>query len=447
MFIKIAQLFLSLTILITLHEFGHYWFARRFKTRVDKFYLFFDFLFPFANVLPFSIFKKKIGDTEYGLGWFPLGGYVQIAGMVDEQMDKDMINRPAEPWELRSKPAWQRLLVMLGGIIVNLLLGFLIFWMVLWAWGKNTQPISGLKYGLQVDSVAYKIGLRQGDFITSLDKKPVISINRIPVEIIMNKVATIEGVHANGEKFSLPINDKDRSIILKNLKTSPFIAPRNLVKVDSVVVGSFAANSQLKKGDYIIAVSGVPIKFYDELKAQLHTNRGKEVELTLLRGKDTVSSLNKITTDGTLGITIDNSEVYVVKNQSFNFFEAFVQGSQDAWEKVVMQAKQLVVIFTVKDAYLQIGGFATMTKAMPSEWDWQNFWMFTGFLSLALAFMNFLPIPMLDGGYVMFILWEMITGKKVSDKVIYYANNVGLYIVLSLMIFANTDWLRDMLMK
>ncbi len=447
MFIKIAQLFLSLTILITLHEFGHYWFARRFKTRVDKFYLFFDFLFPFANVLPFSIFKKKIGDTEYGLGWFPLGGYVQIAGMVDEQMDKDMINRPAEPWELRSKPAWQRLLVMLGGIIVNLLLGFLIFWMVLWAWGKNTQPISGLKYGLQVDSVAYKMGLRQGDFITSLDKKPVVSINRIPVEIIMNKVATIEGVHANGEKFSLPINDIDRSVILKNLKTSPFIAPRNLVKVDSVVVGSFAANSQLKKDDYIIAVDGVPIKFYDELKAQLYPNRGKEVKLTLLRGKDTVSSLNKITTDATLGITIDNSEVYVVKNQSFGFFEAFVQGSQDAWEKVVMQAKQLVVIFTVKDAYLQIGGFATMTKAMPSEWDWQNFWMFTGFLSLALAFMNFLPIPMLDGGYVMFILWEMITGKKVSDKVIYYANNVGLYIVLGLMIFANTDWLRDMLMK
>lgn len=447
MFIKIAQLFLSLTILITLHEFGHFWFARRFKTRVDKFYLFFDFLFPFANLLPFSLFKKKIGDTEYGLGWFPFGGYVQIAGMVDEQMDKDMIDRPAEPWELRSKPAWQRLLVMLGGIIVNLILGFLIFWMVLWVWGKNTQPVTGLKYGLQVDSVAYKMGLRNGDYITSLDHIPVKSINRIPVEIIMNKVATIEGVHASGQPFSIPVTDRDRSIILKNLKVSPFIAPRNITKIDSIEAGSFAANTPMKKGDYIIAVNGVPVKYQDELKAQLYPNRGKEVSLTLLRGTDTIKSVNKLTTKGTLGIVVDGKETYVIHHQSFGFVEAIVQGSKDAWEKVVMQVKQLVVIFTVKDAYLQIGGFATMTKAMPSEWDWENFWMFTGFLSLALAFMNFLPIPMLDGGYVMFILWEMITGKKVSDKIIYVANNIGLYIVLALMLFANTDWLRDMFMK
>ncbi len=447
MFIKIAQLFLSLTILISLHEFGHFWFARLFKTRVDKFYLFFDFLFPFAGVLNFSLFKKKIGDTEYGLGWFPFGGYVQIAGMVDEQMDKDMIDRPAEPWELRSKPAWQRLLVMLGGIIVNLILGFLIFWMVLWAWGKNTTPVSGLKYGLHVDSVAYKMGFRQGDYITSLDNQAVTSVNRIPVEIIMNKVATVEGVHATGEKFTINVTDKDRRIILKNIKHSPFIIPRTLIKVDSIEIGSFAANSKLKKGDVIIGINGTPVKYYDELKGELIKVKGKEITLTLLRGKDTVYSQNKTTTDGTIGFSRDFAGCYEERNQSFGFFEAFVQGSKDAWEKVVMQAKQLVVIFTVKDAYLQIGGFATMTKAMPSVWDWEHFWIFTGFLSLALAFMNFLPIPMLDGGYVMFILWEMITGKKVSDKIIYYANNVGLYIVLGLMIFANTDWLRDMMAK
>jgi regulator of sigma E protease len=447
MLVKIGQLFLSLTILISLHEFGHYWFARRFKTRVDKFYLFFDFLFPFAGLLNFSLFKKKIGDTEYGLGWFPFGGYVQIAGMVDEQMDKDMIDRPAEPWELRSKPAWQRLLVMLGGIIVNLILGFLIFWMVLWIWGKHTQPISGLKYGIHVDSVAYKMGFRNGDYIVSLDKKPVGSLNRIPIEIIMNKVSSVEGVHSNGEKFSIPVTDMDRSVILKNIKHSPFIAARTLVKVDSIETGSYAANSKLQKGDVIMAINGVNVKFYDEFKAVMDKHKGEEVKLTLLRGRDTVYSSNKTTTEGTLGFLRNFKESYEIKHQSFGFGEAFVQGCKDGWEKVLMQAKQLVVIFTVKDAYLQIGGFATMTKAMPSEWDWENFWLFTGFLSLALAFMNFLPIPMLDGGYVMFILWEMITGKKVNDKVIYYANNVGLYIVLGLMIFANTDWLRDMLQK
>jgi regulator of sigma E protease len=176
MFIKIAQLFLSLTILVTLHEFGHFWFAKKFKCRVDKFYLFFDFLFPFANIMNFALIKKKIGDTEYGLGWFPFGGYVQIAGMVDEQMDKSIIDRPAEPWELRSKPAWQRLFVMMGGIIVNFLLGILIFWMALFAWGKETLPITNLPHGLMVDSSAYEMGLRNGDYITSLDGKAVKSI-------------------------------------------------------------------------------------------------------------------------------------------------------------------------------------------------------------------------------------------------------------------------------
>lgn len=205
MLIKVAQLFLSLTILVTLHEFGHFYFAKRFKCRVDKFYLFFDFLFPFASVMNFALFKKKIGDTEYGIGWFPFGGYVQIAGMVDEQMDKTLIDAPPQPWELRSKPAWQRLLVMMGGILVNFILGVFIFWMALLVWGKSTQPITNLKHGLMVDSVAYDMGLRNGDFITSLDGKPVNSVRRIPVEIIMNGVQNIEGVHADGKAFSIPV--------------------------------------------------------------------------------------------------------------------------------------------------------------------------------------------------------------------------------------------------
>lgn len=443
MFIKIAQLFLSLTILVTLHEFGHFWFAKRFKCRVDKFYLFFDFLFPFANVANFAIFKKKIGDTEYGLGWFPFGGYVSIAGMVDEQMDKSVIDSPPQPWELRSKPAWQRLLVMMGGILVNLILGILIFWLSIFVWGKQTLPMANLKYGLAVDSIAYKMGLRNGDIITTLGGEPVTSVNRIPIELIMNGTKTIEGMHANGEKFTVPVTNDDRGLILKRIKKSNFIAPRHLIgSIDSVDKTSFAANAGFKKGDKIIAINNAPIIFFDDYTAEKLKNISKKIDIKVLRGNDTISTTCNVSTDGTLGIFLTKPDIKIVETK-YSFFEAFTEGIKDGMEQIVMQAKQFVVIFTVKDAYKQVGGFSTMVKQMSPTWDWQHFWMFTGFLSLALAFMNFLPIPMLDGGYIMFILWEMVTGKKVSDKVIYYANNVGLFIVLGLMIFANTDWLRN----
>jgi regulator of sigma E protease len=443
MFIKIAQLFLSLTILVTLHEFGHFWFAKRFKCRVDKFYLFFDFLFPFANVMNFPLFKKKIGDTEYGLGWFPFGGYVQIAGMVDEQMDKSLIDSPPQPWELRSKPAWQRLLVMMGGIIVNFFLGIIIFWMVLFVWGQNTLPLANIKHGLMVDSTAYEMGLRNGDYIVSLDGMPVKSIRRIPIEIIMNGVKTIEGVHVNGEKFSIAVDDTHRSKILKRLKKSEFVMPRFISKVGIVDSTSFAANAHLTKGDRILAVNGVTFTYHDELKRELLLNRSKKVDLTILRKQDTIHSECQVSGDGTIGFIPDEVEKLNTVKISYGLFGALSQGIKDGMEQLVMQAKQFVVIFTIKDAHKQVGGFYTMVQQMDSTWDWQHFWLFTGFLSLALAFMNFLPIPMLDGGYIMFILWEMVTGKKVSDKVIYYANNVGLFIVLGLMVYANTDWLRN----
>ena len=443
MFIKIAQLFLSLTILVTLHEFGHFWFAKKFKCRVDKFYLFFDFLFPFASVLNFPLFKKKIGDTEYGIGWFPFGGYVQIAGMVDEQMDKSIIDTPPQPWELRSKPAWQRLLVMMGGIIVNFLLGIFIFWMALFTWGKTTQPISKLPHGLMVDSLGIQMGLRNGDYITSLDGAPVKSINRIPIEIIMNGIKQIEGVHEDGKKFKVQVSDDIRSKILKRLKKSDFVSPRFISKIGQIDSTSFASNANLKNDDRIIAVNGIAVCYFDELKAQLIKNKSSKVDLLVLRGKDTITTKCQISAEGIIGFKPASVEEFKLDVQTFGIVSAFTQGVKDGMELLIMQAKQFVVIFTVKDAHKQVGGFYTMVQQMNSEWDWHSFWMFTGFLSLALAFMNFLPIPMLDGGYIMFILWEMITGKKVSDKIIYYANNVGLFIVLGLMIYANTDWLRD----
>ncbi|MEI6021542.1 MAG: site-2 protease family protein, partial [Bacteroidota bacterium] len=381
--------------------------------------------------------------TEYGLGWFPFGGYVQIAGMVDEQMDKSLIDKAPEPWELRSKPAYQRLLVMMGGILMNLIVGIFIFWMVLLVYGKETLPITSIPNGLMVDSAAYNMGLRNGDFITSLDKKPVRSIIRIPAEIIMNGVSTIEGVHANGEKFTLPVNDDDRSKIIKRLKKSNFISPRWVPKIDSIDQSSFAANANIKVGDKVLMMNNTKVLFYDEWKAELVKNRSGKIEFTLLRGQDTVKTTCKVSDASTTGIIIVPTEEFNNIEQKFGFFGAFNQSIKDAIELIVMQAKQFVVIFTVKDAHKQVGGFYTMVQQMSPEWDWHHFWSFTAIISLALAFMNFLPIPMLDGGYIMFILWEMVTGKKVSDKVVYYANNVGLFIVLGLMVYANTDWLRN----
>jgi regulator of sigma E protease len=443
MLVKVAQLFLSLTILISLHEFGHFWFAKRFKCRVDKFYLFFDFLFPFASVLNFALWKKKIGDTEYGIGWFPLGGYVQIAGMVDEQMDKNLINTPPQPWELRSKPAWQRLLVMLGGILVNLFLGILIFWMVLFTWGKPSIPSANLPHGLMVDSAAYSIGLRNGDYITSLDGKPVRSISRIAIEVIMNGVNRIEGHHADGTVFSLPVDNTDRAYILRLYKKTGFVKPRFIPLVDKVDSTSFAANARLMHDDQIIAVNDHPVLYFDELTAELAKNRLGRVGLTILRGKDTVQTSSRVSELGTIGFFPRMKDDIEVNQEKFGLFSSLVQGLKDGAELLLMQVKQIAVLFTVKDAHKQVAGFYSMVQQMNETWNWQQFWTFTGFLSLALAFMNFLPIPLLDGGYIMFIIWEMITGRKVPDKVIYYANNVGLFIVMGLMIYANTDWLRE----
>ncbi len=440
--IKFAQLFLSLTILITLHEFGHFFFAKRFKCRVDKFYLFFDFLFPFAGLFNFALFKKKIGGTEYGLGWFPLGGYVQIAGMVDEQMDKDMIGTEPQPWELRSKPAWQRLLVMLGGILVNFILGILIYWMILFVWGKETIPTSKLKYGIQCDSTALKMGLRDGDQILSVDNQTVTTLNRVTINVIMNKAKSIE-VDRNGEKISIPVSENDISVILRNLKKSGFISARTPTEIDSVLPGTFAANAKFKKGDIIIEINKKSTPFYSDFRREIAYHKGKDVGLTVLRNSDTVNLSCKVSDDGTLGFSPARAKYIPTETASYSFFGALSQGFSEGMETLVLNVKQFVVIFTVKDAHKQVGGFYSMYQSMNPTWDWHDFWSFTAFLSLVLAFMNFLPIPMLDGGYILFILIEMIIRRKVPDKVIYYANYVGLVFILGLMIYANTDFLRD----
>lgn len=440
--VKFGQLFLSLTILITLHEFGHFFFAKRFKCRVEKFYLFFDFLFPFAGLMNFSLFKKKIGDTLYGLGWFPFGGYVQIAGMVDEQMDKTMLEKEPEPWEFRAKPAYQRLLIMMGGILVNLILGFFIYWMVFFYWGRQTVPAEKLKFGIACDSTALKMGLRDGDFVTSVNGKPITNLRQVPIEIIMNKATSME-VLRDGQKITIPVSEDNISAILSGLKKKDFISVRMPTEVDMVAPTSYAESAGLKKGDLLIGINDKATPFFNEFRAELAHHKGKEVELVTLRGVDTVRLKSKVTTEGTVGF-IPNYEKYTpVVDQQFGFFESLGEGVSFGIENLVMQAKQFVVLFTVKDAHKQVGGFYSMYKNMNAVWDWHAFWLFTAFLSLVLAFMNFLPIPMLDGGYILFLLIEMISRRKIPEKVIYYANYVGLVFILGLMIYANTDWLRE----
>jgi len=438
---KLLQLFLSLTILISLHEFGHFFFAKRFKCRVDKFYLFFDFLFPFAGVLNFSLFKKKIGDTEYGIGWFPFGGYVSIAGMVDEQMDKSLTEREPEPWEMRAKPAWQRLLIMMGGILVNLFLGIFIYWMVLFFWGKETLPVKNLTYGISCDSLALDMGFRNGDKVISVDGKPVTSLNRVTLEIIMNRAKNVE-VERNGALVNIPITNDQIGLMLKSLKHSEFLGVRTPAEVDSVIKGSPAEKAGLKHGDKLLSVGSKSTVFFDEFQGEIRKDANKEADITLLRNNDTIHTKANVTKDGTIGFFAEHNKFIKTEKVSYGIGQSFVQGLDDAYETIIMQAKQFVVIFTVKDAHKQVGGFYTMYKTLPDQWDWEYFWKRTALFSLMLAFMNFLPVPMLDGGYIMFILAEMISGRKVPDKVLYYANYVGLVLILSLMVYANTDFLR-----
>ncbi|MGZ3867136.1 MAG: site-2 protease family protein, partial [Bacteroidia bacterium] len=367
---KLLQLFLSLTILISLHEWGHFFFAKRFKCRVEKFYLFFDFLFPFAGVLNFALFKKKIGDTEYGIGWFPFGGYVSIAGMVDEQMDKNLPDRKPEPWELRAKPAWQRLLVMMGGILVNLVLGILIYWMVLFTWGRETLPIKNLEYGIVCDSTALDMGLKNGDKILSIDNVPTTSLTRVPVDIVMNRAKSIQ-VERNGIKTDIAISPDQISYLLKALKRGEFISPRIPAEVDSVIAGSPADKAGFKHGDKMLSINDKTTFFFDEFQSAVRANPEKEITVKLLRGSDTVVAKPTVSKEGMLGFFPERIKFLKTEKTEFNLGTAFTAGLKEGYEKLVMQGKQLAVIFTVKDAHKQVGGFYTMYKTLPEEWDWQ----------------------------------------------------------------------------
>ncbi|WP_118950094.1 RIP metalloprotease RseP [Taibaiella helva] len=443
--VQVVQFLMALSLLIVLHEGGHFFFARLFKTRVEKFYLFFDFLFPFSNILPFSLFKKKIGDTVWGIGWFPLGGYVKIAGMVDESMDKEQLAKPPEPWEFRSKKAWQRLLIMLGGIIVNVLLAFIIYAMVLFAWGQDRLPLSELKNGIDVsDSLAYKLGFQDGDKIVAINGEKLKYYDDLMLSLFRpDAVVEIER-KGEAKTINIPVNFAEQLINTKGGRL--FAIPMPAI-VDSLLPVGGARTAGMKHGDRILAVNGVQTPSWNTTRTAFQENKGKIVQLTILRDGSNLTLPVQLSDTGTAGFSqwrpenIEEGQkmgFYKVEHTSYGFFQAFPAGVGLAIDKLNAYVQQFRLILNPKTgAYKGLGGFDSMRKIYAPEWDWQHFWLVTAFLSIVLAFMNLLPIPGLDGGYVVFTLIEMITGRKVNEKVVEVATTIGLVLLLGLMLYAN----------
>lgn len=438
--IKVAQLILSLSILVILHEFGHYITARWFKCRVEKFYLFFD---PW-----FSIVKKKIGKTVYGIGWVPLGGYVKIAGMIDESMDKNQLKQPAQPWEFRSKPAWQRLIIMLGGVTVNVLLAFFIYAMILFTWGETKLPIKNVKDGVWcVDSLATELGLQNGDKIISVNDQPITYFEDINASLLLGDHMTIErnGVQQN---IKLPVNLIEK--IVEKGKRSPIVALRIPVIVSEVPDTSTAHKAGLEPNDRIIGVNTNPIQYFDELKDILKQHKSDTLLLQVQRGNQQLTLITPVSKEGTIGFTplipdantLEKLGMYQFDQKKYGFFASFPAGVQKAGEKLDFYIQQFKKILNPKTgAYKGVGGFKSMGSIFPNHWDWETFWNITAFFSIVLAFMNLLPIPALDGGHVLFTLYEIITRRKPSEKFLEYAQYVGMAILLGLLLFANgNDW-------
>ncbi len=437
--VQAIQLIAALSILILLHEGGHFLFARLFKTRVEKFYLFFDFLFPFSGLLNFSLFKKKVGDTEYGIGWFPLGGYVKISGMVDESMDKEQMALPPQPWEYRSKPAWQRLFIMLGGIIINVLVGMIIYMFMFGIWGEEYLPTANAKYGIMADSVAKSIGLRNGDKIVGIDGRPVDRFNKIVPTMILNEASTIN-VKRGDATVNINIPAGTVHSIIKGQKNT-FILPRSPIVIAQVAKKMEAQRMGLLEGDSIIAINNIPVFFYDEFDSIKRTLVGKPITITAIRNHTQLAQFSGVVPkDKALGFFVKPGEdFFTLARIKYAPIEAVGKGFSHTIVQFQNYWLQFKLIFTSKEikASESLGGIVSFGKLFSPEFHWYDFLALTAFISIILAFMNLLPIPGLDGGYVIFLIWELVTRRKVSEKIMERATTVGLVILLALMLYAN----------
>lgn len=426
--IQASQFLLSLSFLIILHEFGHFLPAKLFGMRVEKFYLFFDW--------PKSLIKKKIGDTQYGIGMIPLGGYVKISGMIDESMDKEQMEKPPEDWEFRAKPAWQRLIVMIGGVTVNVILGVLIYWGVLFAYGETYLPAENAKYGVACEEIALEMGLQSGDKILALDGTLPEKFSQVPMAIVLNDVQTIT-VERNGEVKDIAVPEES---ISKLIKSKGFISLRFPFEVARVEKKSEAKRMGFEKGDMVVGIDGQSIEFFDEFKTIVSGRIHEEVTVTVDRDGEKIQLTGTVPETGILGVAPngDLTKYYDLEVVKYGFVESFPKGMSKAYSTFENYVKQMKLIFSPSaKGYESLGGFITIGSIFSTSWDWQHFWNITAFLSIVLAFMNILPIPALDGGHVMFVLWEMITQRKPSEKFVEVAQYAGMIILLSLLLFAN----------
>jgi regulator of sigma E protease len=431
--VKIGQLLLSLSILIVLHEMGHFLPAKWFKTRVDKFYLFFD-------AAPFnSLFKFTKGGTEYGIGWLPLGGYVKIAGMVDESMDTEALKGEPQPWEFRSKKAWQRLIIMLGGVTVNFILGILIFGLMAWYWGKAFVPNTELKYGVQMDSVLIQQGFQHGDVLTKIGTRNLDRLDPMAFveEVVLNNATAATVVRSGQEQYiTLPSNFA-QTLTSGQVQKKMLMMPRIPFEVEEVQNGSPAAKVNLQKGDLIVMFNGMQTPFFNDFAANAAQNKGKAVTLGILRGKDTLQVPITLTETGTIGVKRNTKNFYNVSREKISMAGIFSTGWEESIGFLDMQLKAFSQMFKGKiKVQDNLGSLISIGNMFPGTWDWESFWHLTASLSILLAFMNLLPIPALDGGYVMFLIWEVITGRRVSDSFMEKAVTVGFFLLMSLMVLA-----------
>tara|TARA_B110000879_G_scaffold89014_1_gene122396 strand:+ start:103 stop:1422 length:1320 start_codon:yes stop_codon:yes gene_type:complete len=424
--IKGIQLLLSLSLLVVLHELGHFIPAKLFKTRVEKFYLFFD--------VKFALFKKKIGGTEYGIGWLPLGGYVKISGMIDESMDTEQMKLPPEPWEFRSKPAWQRLIIMLGGVIVNLLLGLLIYAMIFYVWGKDTLTYDAVPNGMEVSKLAKSIGFEDGDRIIEVDGvvlDDVLDINR---NLFLRSVEEVSIQRANGLKEVISVPEDFGSQMFESEDLRPFfvlIPPAIIIQPDTP-----AEVAGLMNGDVVLKTNGIPINGYSFLVTHLKEQKYDTLQIELRRGADQIITKKILPReDGTIGIRFDDKSVQYT-HVDLTFSESIYDGFNYGFWTLHDYAAQFKYVFTKKGAS-QVGGFAAIGNLFPAEWNWRGFWSSTALISIILAFMNILPIPALDGGHVMFLMYEIISGRKPNDRFMEYAQMFGFLLLLAVLLFAN----------
>lgn len=433
--IKTLQFLLSLSILIIVHEWGHFFAARVFKTRVEKFYLFFN---PW-----FSLFKFKKGDTEYGMGWLPLGGYVKISGMIDESMDKEQMKQEPQPWEFRSKPAWQRLIIMIGGVSVNLIFAIFIYIFMLFLLGESYLPARNVKYGIVADSLALEMGLRTGDKILMLDGKEVDDFMDITKSIILDKVKTVT-VERNEEQLDVVVPEGFLGKLISS-RSANFISVRYPFIVEGFVDKSVAEKAGMQKGDHIMGINGIETWSFDEFRREIKNFAGTTSVVWVHREGQEIEFELEVPEDARLGVYVAPVNTFLeFGKHHYNFFQAIPAGVAKTYNTSVDYLKQLKLLFRKEvKATESLGGFITIGSIFSPTWDWVHFWSITAFLSIILAIMNLLPIPALDGGHVMFLLYEIISGRKPSEKFMEYAQMVGMILLLALLVFANgNDILR-----